>query len=429
MAEGFAPPPTARVAGVEQDLRWNFFWIAATGALFEGGAAFVDAAVVASFVSRLTPSTVAVGAAEAIVRFGWLLPQLLAANYAQGIPRRKPIYLLGGWGRATALGVLAAALWAWTDPDATGSLLGLFFVMWALYSLVSGLAGVPYNDIVGRTIPSNRRSRLLAGRVLVGGLLGVGVGVLIRTILGRPGVDSYEGYGLIFGGGAIVLALSTSCFAFVREPPAPTTGGRSRFATFLGEGVRVVRRDARLRRFVVAQWLAGITSMAVPFYVLQARSVGGVAEAEVGTFVAAQMLGALALNPLWGWWGDRRGKLDVLRAATVTSLLSPSLAILLVLLSPPPGGLMVGGYASVFLLLGAASSGRVIADLGYLMEISPDERRAEYSGYANVLVAPSRLLPLVGGALVQALSFHALFAVAAGAAVIRLGVVRRLARA
>ena len=51
--------------------------------------------------------------------------------------------------------------------------------------------------------------------------------------------------------------------------------------------------------------------MATPFYLLQARRLSGVAEAEVGSFVAAQMLGALACNPLWGWWGDRRGKLGL----------------------------------------------------------------------------------------------------------------------
>lgn len=82
-------------------LRWNFIWAALSGALFQFGTAFADiGTVIAVFVGRLTPSALAVGAAESIARYGWLLPQLFAANYAQGRRYRKPIYLAGGYGRA-----------------------------------------------------------------------------------------------------------------------------------------------------------------------------------------------------------------------------------------------------------------------------------------------------------------------------------------
>jgi hypothetical protein len=37
------------------------------------------------------------------------------------------------------------------------------------FSFVSGGAGMPYNDVIGRTIPSDRRSRLLAIRTVAGG--------------------------------------------------------------------------------------------------------------------------------------------------------------------------------------------------------------------------------------------------------------------
>jgi hypothetical protein len=41
--------------------------------------------------------------------------------------------------------------------------------LWTLFSSVSGGAGMPYNDVIGRTIPSDRRSRLLAIRTVAGG--------------------------------------------------------------------------------------------------------------------------------------------------------------------------------------------------------------------------------------------------------------------
>jgi MFS family permease len=113
---------------------------------------------------------------------------------------------------------------------------------------------------------------------------------------------------------------------------------------------------------------------------------------------------------------------------TGASLASPVLALLLPWLSQALPIVTLPGYMLVFFSLGAVAGGRVIAELGYLIEISPDDRRPEYSAYTNVLVAPSRLLPLVAGAMVQVVSFPLLFLVAAGATLARLVALEQLRR-
>jgi len=224
-----------------QDRRHNFWWAAVNGSLFEFGASFVDTGtVVATFLGRLTPGTMAVGAATAIARFGWLLPQLFAARYAQSVEYRKSIYLVGGWGRALSLAALAAVLLWWTGlADAPGLALMLFLAIWTFFSFIAGLAGASYNDVIARTIPPEWRSRLLATRLFVGGALAAGGGLLIRSILESSPEPLLRPYGLIFGAGTIVLAASTLCFAFIREPPTPVTGRRSSLRTFLREGIDV----------------------------------------------------------------------------------------------------------------------------------------------------------------------------------------------
>ena len=91
-------------------------------------------------------------------------------------------------------------------------------------------------------------------------------------------------------------------------------------------------------------------------------------------------------------------------------------------------------FGAAFFLIGAASNGAVIAQLGYLMEVSPDSLRPAYSGYFNMLVAPVTLSPIAGAALiglhpaapfVAALGFGALAAAAIG----RLRAVERGAQA
>ena len=77
-------------------------------------------------------------------------------------------------------------------------------------------------------------------------------------------------------------------------------------------------------------------------------------------------------------------------------------------------------------MLGAAGNGGTIAQLGYLMEISPDDRRPAYSGYFNMLVAPAALLLLAGGALADAGLVTAVFAASLAAAALQLAILRRL---
>jgi hypothetical protein len=83
--------------------------------------------------------------------------------------------------------------------------------------------------------------------------------------------------------------------------------------------------------------------------------------------------------------------------------------------------------AGIFFQGGAAAvdSGTTIAMLGYLMEISPDERRPAYGGYFNALVAPAALPPLAGAAIVEASSLSGVFAVSLGAAILQYLTVRR----
>ncbi len=86
----------------------------------------------------------------------------------------------------------------------------------------------------------------------------------------------------------------------------------------------------------------------------------------------------------------------------------------------------ISGFATVFFLLGAVGNGITIAVIGYLMEISPDDRRPAYSGYFNALVAPAALLPIAGAVIVETVSLTGVFAVSLCAAVLQFLIIRRL---
>jgi len=403
------------------------FWkIAGAGAAFQAGSSAVDSAtIVASLAYYLTGNVFVVGAASAVLRLGWLLPQIVVGFLAQRARRRMPFYIVGAFGRATCLALIAALLWMAPDLSLSTTA-AAFLALWTLYAFVSGIVAVPYNDIVGRSIPSNARSRMLAWRFFGGGILALGMAAIIHLILAAWPL--LTAYGLIFALASVLMFISSVCFVSAGEPPAPTTSAESspKFRNFLADGWRTLRSDTRFRMFLYSQWLGGATLMALPFYVVAASGLG-LKPADVAVLLGAQTAGALVSNALWGRIGDRYGKLQLLQAVGVVRLLPPVVALALLMIDLD-AGVRLAAFALLFGTIGMLINGMTIGYLGYLMEISPDDRRPAYSAYFNSLASPAALLPIAGAAIVQIISIHAVFIAAAFAAVAQLMLLHRMAR-
>ncbi|MCH8887849.1 MAG: MFS transporter [SAR324 cluster bacterium] len=408
----------------EPDSGRRFRRIAAAGIFFQGGAAAIDTGtIVAALVHVLTGSAIAVGAAAAIARYGWLFPQLFVAYHARNRRRRMPYYKVGAFGRVACL-IAVCALLVTVPADSPRTVVIGFFVLWTVYAFVGGIVAVPYNDIVARAIPSPLRSRLLATRFFGGGVLALMVAGAAHRALGAL-VFPLD-YALVLLLGAALLLISALCFISAGEPEAtPPRERHDGFADFLRGGLRILRENRRFRLFIQARWLDGAVTMAFPFYIVQATAAGAPSSA-VALLLGAQTAGALLSNPLWGWLGDRRGKRQLLEAVVVLAALPSLLTLGWIAFGHSGPGAAPVWFAMVFAVLGAAGNGGIIAQLGYLMEISPDDDRPAYSGYFNALVAPAALLPLAGGLLMKVAGPAAVFGISAGAAMAQWLVVRRL---
>jgi MFS family permease len=404
-------------AGALQDTRDRaggpVFWkIIGAGASFQAGSAAVDSAtVVASLVNHLTASVYAVGVASAVLRLGWLLPQLLVGFLAQRANRRMPFYMAGAFGRATCLALIALMLLTVSEP-AGAWVAGGFLLLWTLYAFVSGIVAVPYNDIVGRSIPSGARSRMLAWRFFGGGVLALGVAAVMHQLLATETI--FTAYGLMFALASALMFISSFSFVSAGEPPTPAMMSvlAPKFGQFLRDGWDVLRSDARFRLFLYTQWLGGATLMALPFYVVAATRLG-LGLQDIGILLGAQTVGALLSNALWGRIGDRYGKLALLQAVGRLRLVSPlaGIAIFAAATILAPTATIIA-FAVLFVILGALINGMTIGYLGYLMEISPNDQRPAYSAYFNALASPAAVLPLAGAAIADVLSLTVVFVVA-----------------
>jgi len=402
--------------------------ITGAGASFQAGSAAVDSAtIVASLVNQLTGSVYAVGAASAVLRLGWLLPQLVVGFFAQRVERRMPFYIVGSFGRASCL-ALIALMFALVSEPANGWVAAGFLALWTLYAFVSGIVAVPYNDIVGRWIPSGARSRMLAWRFFGGGVLALGVAAVIHRLLATETL--FTAYALTFALASVLMLISSFSFVSAGEPPTPPIKApiAPDFGQFIKNGLDVLRSDARFRLFLYTQWVGGATLMALPFYIVAATTMD-LGIKDVGILLAAQTGGSLASNALWGRVGDRFGKLALLQAVGWLRFVPPLGALVIFATGPnltPPE--ILAAFAVLFVIIGALINGMTIGYLGYLMEVSPNEQRPAYSAYFNALASPAALLPLAGAVIADVLSLWVIFVVAALAAALQLVLYGRLSR-
>lgn len=404
--------------------RRRFWHVAGAGTAFQAGSAGVDSATVMSaLVFQLTGSPLAVGAVTTILRMGWLLPQILIGFLAGRSGASMPYYIVGAVGRAVAIALLAGLLWLGAQAGWSHAALGAgTLILWTLYAGLSGIVGVPYNDIVARSVPSEMRSRLLALRFFGGGLVALAVAVYADHLLHT--LTFPLSFAAILGVAAMLMGLSALVFLAMGEPErivaskAPT-----RFSVYLREGIETFRTDSSFRRFVFAQWCGAGAMIAMPFYVVAAERLG-VGLENVALLLGTQTAGALVSNALWGWWGDRHGKLSLMRFVAISRIVPPALLMLVWVSSPAMPTLPV--LIAIFALLGALANGLTIAVLGLLMEISPEDRRPAYSGYFNALTAPSYVLPLLGGVLFSLAGAASVFAISLLAAAGQAAILQRM---
>ena len=392
--------------------RRRFWNVAGAGVAFQAGSAAVDSGTIMSaLIWQLSGSSILVGSVTAILRFGWLMPQLVVGFLAQRAGSSMRYYVIGAFGRAAAMAAMALVLWlgaGWPRPWLTAAVMAL----WVTYAFVSGIVGVPYNDIVARAVPSNLRSRLLATRFFGGGLLALAVaGLADRIVTSLPFPVSYA---VVIAMASGLMFLSSGVFTAMGEPAPAASPPRAKptFFAYLAEGVQVFRTDRRFRAFVFAQWCGGAVLMAMPFYVVAADKAG-VSLERIALLLAAQTAGALVSNLLWGWWGDHLGKVSLLRAIAAGRILPP-LAVLGLSLAGAGGAFAI--YLALFFVLGALANGLTIAVIGFLMEISPEDRRPAWSGYFNAITAPAFLMPLAGGLIAATGALWLVFALSAAAA-------------
>jgi hypothetical protein len=353
----------------------NFALIAANGAATKTAEQLASPGVVLPLLLASLGAPVALaGALEPVRRGASLLPGLVVSGRMRAFERRKGFWVAAGVAQAATLVVMAVAA-ATLEGTAPGFVV---LVMLATFSLASGAGSVAFGDVMGKTIVTRRRGRLLGLRAAAGGLVTIAVGGTLEATLDED--VARETFVVLLVASAALWLVGAWLFALVREPPGAVEGARTPVAEARAGGV-LLRKVTGFRRFLLARGLLAVTEVAVPFYVLAARQEG-VDASGLGAFLLASGVAAVVSNPVWGRVTDRSSDRDVMTAA---GAIGAGAALAAVGLHAASSANEVA-YAAVVFVAVVAQEGVRLGRKAYLVTAAPADERPLYVALANTII-------------------------------------------
>jgi hypothetical protein len=381
----------------------NFALNAANGAATKTAEQLASTGVVLPLLLAGVGAPVAfAGVLEPVRRGASLLPGLVVSGRMRAVERRKGFWVAAGLVQAATLGVIAVAAAA-----LSGAVAGVVVVaMVAVFSLASGAGSVAFGDVMGKTIVTPRRGRLLGLRAAVGGVVAIVVGGVMTATLGPQA--SRGTFVALTLAAAVLWAIAAWLFALILEPAGAVAGGRSALAEARA-GAALLRRVPGFRRFLVARALLAVTEVAVPFYVLAARR-DGVDASGLGAFLLASGLAAVVSNPVWGRATDGFSDRAVMTAAGAIGALAALLAAVLLALDAGSEA----AYAAVVFVAVAAQEGVRLGRKAYLVTAAPPGERPLYVALANTIIGVVMIALALLGVIAQVAGVSAAVGVVLG---------------
>jgi MFS family permease len=288
----------------------------------------------------------------------------------------------------------------------------LTFGLLVLQGLGAGLTANPWQTMIGKIIPRERRSTFFGAQAAAANLLASVSAFLAGVILSQN--NASQGFVLCFLLCFSSMMISWIFLGLTREPstpPEPIAAEAPGFWTNMGN---ILKRDRNFRWFLVARMISQLAIMGFAFYTVYAVRVHGASELTVGGMTSVLLGAQIAGNVLMGWVGDRWSRKGVMEIG----LGAAALSALLAWWAPS-----VGWFYLVFALAAIANVAVWTIGIAMSLEFGDEADRPAYIGMANTLVAPANILaPFLGGWLADLAGYPAAFIVSAAGALAALWV-------
>ncbi|MTV48977.1 MFS transporter [Heliobacillus mobilis] len=381
--------------------------------------------VLPSFIYSVSHSEMWIGLAYAIKQIGFVLPQLFMMTKVHHLPSPvRFIWRVMLFDRPQWLFFLLM-LTAGVGREPT---LFSFFFCFTLFSIGEGIIQVPWMDLFGRSVETDRRGRLFGWIHVAGNTGALVAGYIISKAIPDADHGLPADYLPVFTVGYLLLLPSLLFFLQARDRapqhpiyrPSPySSQSQTGFARLpsprlfnsrspvrsssspppaltavvsIGTWFRHCLGNRNFLYLTFCQYALSLSLLVSPYYLIAQLEKPHV-DLSMGDMIFYSIAGSAAGALLFGYLGDKKGNRSAMITASALALFCPLLFVLCDIITSHER--LQSLLVAAFTLQGIASSGS-LSFFNYLLEMSGDRERPHFVAINSLLQLPVALLPLAG---------------------------------
>ena len=328
---------------------------------------------------------------------GSMVPQVFLSKYVKKQPVRKWIWVFGSF-----LQFLAIASIGFIALNFEGTTAGwLIIIAVIIFSLSRSICSLSSKDVTGKTIPKTRRGKLKGYTVSVSGVLVLAAGLFILYQSKSEQTITFYSY-LIFFASAMWL-IAAVIYSRIKEFPENTDASDNDDTSFISK-LKLLKKEAHFRDFVIARSLLLCSALTAPYYILLAQKYIGKEVYLLGLFIIAKGIASIVSSPTWGKLADKSSKNVMAIAVLIASGLGIILFFIITYLDTVRS--LVWLYPVAFFILGIAHGGVRLGRKTYIVDMAKGNQRTDYVSVSNTVIGI--ILLFTGGlsALVSLISIE-----------------------
>lgn len=337
-----------------------------------------------------------IGIITAIMMGGASFAQLFFAPFINNVKYKKTHLLIGINFRIFSLLALALTLYLSYRYSVSYTLI-MLFVFISIFSFSGAYSNISYVDVLGKSVNQNKRKSFFSLRQIIGGIIVLSTAFLAKMILSK--YEFPKNYSLMFLIGGTALLIASMGFWNIKEVK-PSGTKISGVKNFIKRMFTELKENKKLLYFLGFINTQGIVISFIPFVMIYAKDSFNAQSSDTGMFLLYKVIGVVTISFFVLLLNKRIGYNIML----YTNILLTLTFVVVAMFVP---NLNVLKY--LFIIGGFAVSIYTIAMNGILLEISGDENRALYAGFAGAGNILPMLFPLVSTFIISQLGYTVFF--------------------
>lgn len=282
---------------IQKIVKRNSIFMVLEGALFYAALSLIpNETVVAEFLDYTSGSVALAGLAATMSSLMFYVGQFVGGLFIHKISRQRPFLSKMAFLSRGLLILFAVLMLTGVQGKAAAWLfIGAYFVIFT----IDGFVGLCWNQILARTLPSEKRGQVLSLQQSMCGVIGIAAGFVVQRIL-LSDMEPMNRFRLIFFLAGIVFVMAAVMTLFFKDLPhssQPDLPVKNPIK-YIGELLPLLTRDRGVRNTLISRVIFVFTMISAPVN-YKFGQVSGLTEYQLSLLIYMPLIGQILAGFFW----------------------------------------------------------------------------------------------------------------------------------